>query len=247
MKNLSIILVNPQMGENIGFVARVIKNLNYFDLRIVNPRDGWPNSQAISTAAGADDVLNTVNVFNSVEKACNDLNYLFATTVRKRDLNVKTTSLFEVFNSVDNSLFINNNIKIGILFGCESSGLSNKDLSNANQLIFIPTNNKFSSLNLSHAVTIVCWEFVRMFQEKKNNYIQVNQNNLDLASLKELNFFFKNLEQKLSETGFFQSDDMKKNIIQNIKILFSRSNLSSQEIRILNGIIKSLFDYNKQA
>ena len=235
------------MGENIGFVARVIKNLNYFDLRIVNPRDGWPNSQAISTAAGADDVLDMVTVFNSVEKACNDLNYLFATTVRKRDLNVKTNSLLEVFNNIDKSLFFNQNIKIGILFGCESSGLSNKDLSIANQLIFIPTNNKFSSLNLSHAVTIVCWEFVRMFQNKKHNYIQANQNKLDLASLKELNFFYKNLEQKLCEIGFFRSEDMKNNISQNIRVLFSRSNLSSQEIRILNGIVKSLFDYNKQA
>ena len=175
------------------------------------------------------------------------MNYLFATTARKRDLNLKITSLFDIFDTTENSLFFENNIKIGILFGCENSGLSNKDISNANKLIFIPTNNKFSSLNLSHAVSIVCWEFVRNFHEKKNNYIKINQNNFDLASLKELNFFYKNLENNLTETGFFHSDNMKKNIMQNVKILFSRSELSSQEIRTLNGVLKSLFDYNKQA
>lgn len=235
------------MGENIGSVARVIKNLNVFDLRIVKPRDGWPNSAAKTMAAGADDILDMAKVFNTVEKACDDLNYLFATTARKRDLNLKITSLFDIFDTTEKSLFFENNIKIGILFGCENSGLSNKDISNANKLIFIPTNNKFSSLNLSHAVSIVCWEFVRNFHEKKNNYIKINQNNFDLASLKELNFFYKNLENNLTETGFFHSDNMKKNIMQNVKILFSRSELSSQEIRTLNGVLKSLFDYNKQA
>ena len=135
MNNVFIILVKPQLGQNIGSVARVMKNLNFKNLRIVNPRDGWPNQDVISTAAGADDIITNTKVFDNVSEACNDLNYLFASSARKRDLNIKTLNLVNTISSLNKTEFCRNDFKFGILFGCESSGLSNEDLITANQLI----------------------------------------------------------------------------------------------------------------
>ena len=167
MNNVFIILVKPQLGQNIGSVARVMKNLNFKSLRIVNPRDGWPNQDVISTAAGADDVITNTKVFDNVSEACNDLNYLFASSARKRDLNIKTLDLVNTVSSLNKTDFFKNDFKFGILFGCESSGLSNEDLIIANQLIYIPSNSDFSSLNISHAVSLICWEFYKFFNDLK--------------------------------------------------------------------------------
>ena len=165
MNNVFIILVKPQLGQNIGSVARVMKNLNFKNLRIVNPRDGWPNQDVISTAAGADDVIKNTKAFDNVSEACNDLNYLFASSARKRDLNIKTLNLVNTVSSLNKTEFSRNDFKCGILFGCESSGLSNEDLITANQLIYIPSNSDFSSLNISHAVSLICWEFFKFFND----------------------------------------------------------------------------------
>ena len=246
MNNVFIILVKPQLGQNIGSVARVMKNLNYKNLRIVNPRDGWPNQDVISTAAGADDILTSTRVFDSVSEACNDLNYLFASSARKRDLSIKTLSLVDTISSLDKIKFFRNNFKFGILFGCESSGLSNKDLIAANQLINIPSNSDFSSLNISHAVSLICWEFFKYFNDlnlEDNSKFFQNES----PTMKDMDYFYKNLFDKLDNSGFFHSDFMKNSIMKNIKVLFNRAELSSQEIKTLSGIIKSLYEYNKQA
>ena len=246
MDNVFIILVKPQLGQNIGSVARVMKNLNFKNLRIVNPRDGWPNEDVISTAAGADDVITNTKVFDNVSEACNDLNYLFASSARKRDLNIKTLNLVNTVSSLNKTEFSRNDFKCGILFGCESSGLSNEDLITANQLIYIPSNSDFSSLNISHAVSLICWEFFKFFNNlilDQNSKISLNTS----PTIKDMDYFYKNLCEKLNNSGFFHSDFMKKSIMENIKVLFNRAELSSQEIKTLNGIIKSLYEYNKQA
>ncbi len=244
MKNISVILVNPQLGENIGSVARIIKNLNFLSLRIVNPRDGWPNINTKTTSAGADDIIENTKIFKTVEDASEDLNYLFATTVRKRDLNIDISNLYNLTNEFDQKIFSNINLKIGILFGCESSGLSNKDLSNANHSIFIPSNLQFPSLNLSHAVAIVCWEFSKILNIRNKYEADINS---EIPSLKDFKFFYEDLEKKLQDSRFFHSKHMRSTVMRNIKILFNRSNLSLQEIRTLNGVIKSLYQYNNQA
>lgn len=246
MNNFFIILVNPQLGQNIGSVARAMKNFNFTNLRIVNPRDGWPNPDSISTAAGADDVLKKTKIFSSVPEASKDLNYLFASSARRRDLNVKSLDLINTITFLNRNKFSNKNFKFGILFGCESSGLSNEDLINANQLIYIPSNDSFSSLNLSHAVTIICWEFFKYFcqNRKNNNFIE---SIIERPLLKDMDYFYESLAQKLENSGFFHSNFAKNSIMKNIKVLFNRSDLSSQEIKTLNGVIKSLYDYNNRA
>ena len=114
MNNVFIILVKPQLGQNIGSVARVMKNLNFKNLRIVNPRDGWPNQDVISTAAGADDIITNTKVFDNVYEACNDLNYLFASSARKRDLNIKTLNLVNTVSFLNKTEFSRNDFKFGI-------------------------------------------------------------------------------------------------------------------------------------
>ena len=246
MNNVFILLVKPQLGQNIGSVARVMKNLNFKNLRIVNPRDGWLNQDVISTAAGADDIITNTKVFDSISEACNDLNYLFASSIRKRDLNIKTLDLVNTVTSLNKTEFSRNNFKFGILFGCESSGLSNEDLITANQLIYIPSNLDFSSLNISHAVSLICWEFYKFFNDLKlDKNSKISQNSF--PKIKDMDYFYKNLCDKLNDSGFFHSDFMKRSIMENIKVLFNRAELSSQELKTLNGIIKSLYEYNKQA
>ncbi len=243
MDNVFIILVKPQLGQNIGSVARVMKNLNFKNLRIVNPRDGWPNEDVISTAAGADDILKSTKVFDTVLEACNDLKYLFASSARKRDLNIKSLNLAKIISSLNKTKFSRNDFKFGILFGCESSGLSNEDLIIANQLIYIPSNSDFSSLNISHAVSLICWEFFKFFNDSsldRNLKFSKNQ----FPTIKDMDYFYKTLCEKLNDSGFFHSDLMKKSIMENIKVLFNRTELTSQEIKTLNGIIKSLYDYD---
>ncbi len=246
MDNAFIILVKPQLGQNIGSVARVMKNLNFNNLRIVKPRDGWPNKDVMSTVAGADDIIKHTKVFDSVSEACNDLKYLFASSARKRDLNIKTLDLVNTVTSLNKVEFSRNDFKFGILFGCESSGLSNEDLITANQLIYIPSNSDFSSLNISHAVSLICWEYFKFFNDLNlDQNSKISQN--IFPTIKDMDYFYKNLSEKLNDSGFFHSDVMKKSIMKNMKVLFNRAELSSQEIKTLNGIIKSLYEYNEQA
>ena len=164
LKNIYFILVRPQMGENIGSVARAIKNFNIKYLRIISPRCSWPNHKALATSVGAQDILKSAKIYNSIEKAIGDLDIIFASTSRVRKINKKIISILDLKKKVKRKR------KIGILFGPEASGLSNDELSYANYLVKIPTNKKFSSLNLSHSAIIFCHELFQFFINKKIVY-----------------------------------------------------------------------------
>ena len=140
------------MGENIGSVARAIKNFNITKLRIVNPKCSWPNQKAIATSVGAKDILQSSKIYNSLDKSIGDLDQVFATTARIRNVNKKIISIFDLNKKIKNKQ------KIGIIFGPEASGLSNDELNCADYLVKIPTNKKFSSLNLSHSVILFCYQ-----------------------------------------------------------------------------------------
>ena len=152
LKNIYFILVRPQMGENIGSVARAIKNFNIKHLRIVNPRCNWPNQKALATSVGAKDVLKSSKIYNSIEKSIGDLDVVFASTSRIRKVNKKIISILDLKRKVKKGQ------KIGVIFGPEASGLSNDEVNYADYLVKIPTNNKFSSLNLSHSAIIFCFQ-----------------------------------------------------------------------------------------
>ena len=239
LKNIYFILVRPQMGENIGSVARAIKNFNIKHLRLVNPRCNWPNQKALTTSVGAKDILKSAKIFNSMEKAIGDLDIIFASTSRIRKVNKKIISILDFKKKVEKKR------KIGILFGPEASGLSNDEISYANYLVKIPTNKKFSSLNLSHSAIIFCFELFQYFSNKKAIYKSGYKSSV--AKKSEVNKFLSFIINKLDKKGFLQPDHKRKSMIRNINNIFHRLNLSEQEIRILLGIFSTLNEFNTKS
>ena len=238
LKNLHFILVRPQIGENIGSVARAIKNFNITKLRIVNPRCQWPNQKAIVTSVGAKDILKSTKLYNSLEKSIEDLDLVFASSSRIRKVNKRMISVVNLKKK------INTKNKIGIIFGPEASGLSNDEISCADYLVKIPTNEHFSSLNLSHSAIIFCFELFKIFSKKKDNFTSTYKSSFATKSEinKFLNFIIRNLDKK----GFLQPDHKRNSMIRNINNIFHRINLSDQEIRILLGIFSTLNEINKK-
>ena len=239
LKNVHFILVKPQIGENIGSVARAIKNFNITKLRIINPRCEWPNRKALATSVGAKDILKSTKIYNSLEKSVEDLDVVFASTSRIRKVNKRIISV------VDLKKKINKKRKIGIIFGPEASGLSNDEISCANYLVKIPTNNKFSSLNLSHSAIIFCFELFKLFNKKKAIFNSSYKSTL--ANKSEINKFLNFVIKKLDQKGFLQPNHKRNSMIRNINNIFYRINLSEQEIRILLGIFTTLNEFNKKS
>ena len=233
------ILVRPQMGENIGSAARAIKNFNIKYLRIVNPRCNWPSQKALATSVGAKDILKSAKIYNSIEKAIGDLDIVFASTSRIRKVNKEIISILDFKKKVEKKR------KIGILFGPEASGLSNDEISYANYLVKIPTNKKFSSLNLSHSVIIFCFELFQYFSNKKAIYKSGYKSSV--AKKSEINKFLSFIVDKLDKKGFLQPGHKRKSMIRNINNIFHRLNLSEQEIRILLGIFSTLNEFNTKS
>jgi tRNA/rRNA methyltransferase len=166
MKNkFGFILIRPQLGQNIGSCARVIKNFGFSKLSIVNPRDGWPNYKARMTSVGAFDMLKKVKVYNNTLESIKKYDLVLSTTARKRDINKKHISIANFTKLIETKKGLN----IGIMFGPEASGLSNEDLSYSNSIIQIPTSKKFSSMNLSHSMTVICYEIF------KKEYFKISQ------------------------------------------------------------------------
>ena len=226
--SVSIILVAPQMGENIGATARAMKNFGLADLRIVNPRDGWPNDKAIAMSVGARDLIERAQIFNSITEAIKDLEYVYATTATPRNMN-KSYVLAE-----DLATDLSNRSNVGIMFGMESTGLSNEDIVLANKIVTIETVPDFSSLNIAHAVAVLCYQIFG--KEKIENNLQI-----ELATHEDLNHFYDNLFGQLENTNFFKSAEKRPGIEQKIRNIFTRiDQLSTAEIQTLHGIIKAL-------
>ena len=239
LKNVHFILVKPQIGENIGSVARAIKNFNITKLRIINPRCEWPNQKALATSVGAKDILKSTKIYNSFEKSIGDLDIVFATTSRIRKMNKRIISVIDLKKK------INKKQKIGIVFGPEASGLSNDEISYADYIVKIPTNNKFSSLNLSHSAIIFSFEIFQHFLSK--NIVYKSGYKSSVATKSQVNNFLKFIIKGLDRKGFLQPDHKRKSMLRNISNIFYRNNLSEQEIRILLGIFSTLNEFNKKS
>ena len=238
-KDIYFILVRPQLGENIGATARALKNFSLSKLRIVNPRSGWPNQKAIATSVDAKNILQSSRIYTSLDKSVGDLDIIFATTSRIRKINKKIISIFDLNKK------IKNNQKIGIVFGPEASGLSNDELSCADYLVKIPTNKKFSSLNLSHSIILFCFQLFGFFSKK--NIVYKSKYKSLKAKKSEVNNFLNIIIGSLDKSGFLQPTHKRRSMIRNIKNIFYRINLSEQEIRILLGIFATLNEFNKKS
>jgi len=234
MKNkFGFILVNPQLGENIGACARALKNFGFSNLNIVAPRDPWPNTKARMTSVGAYSIIQKAKINKNVSDAVKNFDLVFASTARKRDVNKKHISIINFVKIL--SKYKKSNI--GIMFGPEASGLSNHDLSLSNFIIQIPTSQKLTSLNLSHAVIIICYEIYKslnltMFKKEKML--------TKLSSKNSIKNLIKFLEKMLDSKNFFKPPEKKKSMILNINNIFGRLELSDKELRILFSIFSSL-------
>ena len=239
LNKIYFILVRPQLGENIGSVARAIKNFDIKHLRLVNPRCNWPNQKALATSVGAKDILKSAKIYDSVEKSIGDLDLVFASSSRIRKVNKKVISVSNLKTKIKKQR------RIGILFGPEASGLSNDEISCADFLVKIPSNKKFSSLNLSHSAIIFCFEIFKYFSERKGDYKTGYKS--AVAKKSEVNKFLNFIIQGLDRKGFLQPDHKRQSMIRNINNIFHRSNLSDQEIRILLGIFSTLNEFNRKS
>ena len=233
LNSIHFILSRPQMGENIGSVARAIKNFSINNLRIVNPRCDWPNNKrAMATAVGAKDILKSSKTYKTLEKSVGDLDIVFASTSRIRKVNKKVISIFDLKKKIKKKQ------KVGIIFGAESSGLSNDEVNCADYLVKIPTNKNFSSINLSHSAIIFSFEIFKIFLNNKISYKSTYKSYR--ANKSQINKFINFIISGLDKKGFLQPDHKRSSMIRNISNIFYRVNLSEQEIRILLGIFSTL-------
>lgn len=236
-----IVLVNPQMGENIGATARAMLNCGLCHLRLVNPRDGWPNERADAMAAGALDVMPDVAVFDSVADAVADCHTIYATTARARDLVKPVMTARHAGVAMHEDMAQGQNV--AILFGAERSGLSNDDVALAHKLITIPLNPGFSSLNLGQSVLLVCYEWSQgVFGAAP---VTCPTGKSVPATAEQFHSLFDRLDSELMIHGFFRVPEMKDIISRNIRSLFARAHPTEQEINTLHGIITSLTGKNK--
>jgi tRNA/rRNA methyltransferase len=234
----TIILVKPQMGENIGAAARAMLNFGLTDLRLVSPRDGWPSESAEAMSAGALDKMPPVQVFDSVAEAIADCHHVYATTARPRDMVKPAMPAREAAN--DMHARAAKEQKTAILFGGERAGLENDDVAHAHTIITLPTNPDFSSLNLGQAVMLCVYEWFQVTPPA------LSQNEDPLATQKDFEDLMNRLEEELDKGGFFPAPDMKPTTVRNVRNLFTRIEMTDQEVRTFHGMVSALIGKKKR-
>ena len=232
----AIILVEPQMGENIGMAARAMLNSQLGDLRLVRPRDGWPNPKSRNAASGADSVIDGVRVFESTAEAVADLTRVYAATARPRDMIKPVVTPHRGARDMRQAMAAGE--KVGVLFGGERAGLDNDDIALADTVLQAPLNPAFSSLNLGHAVLIVTYEWYQAADETPA--VQLPEGRTQPATKEELVNFFERLESALDDGGFLHIIEKRPVMVRNIRNIFQRANLMEQEVRTLHGIVSCL-------
>lgn len=243
---ISVVLANPQLGANIGAAARAMCNLGFLDLRLVNPRDGWPNSEAERNAAGALDIMKAVQVFSSLPDALAGSQYVLATTARPRDM---VKPVFSPQRAVDKfgakSGGSSGIEQLSVVFGAERTGLTNEELSYCHGILTLPTREDFASFNLAQSVLLVLWELKALCKDLPANAIHdadesVDADSDDLARHSDLTVFFSRFEALLAEASFFKSEESRPHVVRNIRNMLLRCEPTNQEIRTFQGIISAL-------
>ena len=236
----AIILIDPQLGENIGMVARAMLNCGLTDLRLVRPRDGWPNPNAISSASGADIVLENTKVFETTSEAIADLNLVYATTARDRDM-TKEIVTPEIAAREMRAVGSQN---CGILFGREAKGMKNEDIVLANKIVIAPLNPGFTSLNLSQAVLLLAYEWYKIADDTPDAELRMKDTRP--ANKEELLMLFEHLESELDNHGFLRVKEKRPVMVQNIRNVFQRANMTEQEVCTFRGVVKSLSQFPRK-
>ena len=225
----AIILVRPQLGENIGMAARAMLNCGLDELRIVAPRDGWPNPAARAAAAGADAVIDGARLFGNAAEAVADLQLVLATTARRRDVEKPVHGPREAARLLRGS-----GARAGMLFGPERSGLDNDEIGLAAGIIEAPLNPAFPSLNLAQAVLLAAWEW------RMAGPAPVPPPPSERASAKAFEGFWEHLDGALEDAGYYREPKLRPTVQRNLRALFARAGLTDQDVRTLRGVIARL-------
>lgn len=233
-RRLAIVLVRPQLGENIGAAARVMLNFELDDLRLVEPRDGWPNPSAVKMASGAGRVLDRAQISPDLNAALGNVHYAYATTARKRDLSKPVLNPSDAMAEAAQRCCRGQ--RVAVVFGAERAGLENDDLVLANAIIELPVNDKFKSVNLAQCVALICYEAQRSFAATKSQ----DSIEHELASVNEKTRFVELLVEDLSLAGYFWPPEKAAGMKLNLTNLFMRLDLSKPEIKTLHGVRRAL-------
>tara|TARA_Y100001936_G_scaffold65159_1_gene63950 strand:+ start:534 stop:1250 length:717 start_codon:yes stop_codon:yes gene_type:complete len=230
-KNISFILHKPQLSENIGACARAMKNFKFSNLIVIDPKPIFPNDKIIATSVGAKEIIKKSKVFETLEPSLKNIDLLISTTARFRNKNIKHVKLGEL-NKIDFSK------KVAFLFGPEASGLSNNEISFSNYLLQIPSNTKFKSLNLSHSLIIVAQAVFQILNMKKSKYSKSKK--IKTASKKNIQSMANLCIKHLEEINFFKPMEKKPKMLENLRSIFYKMDLSEKETRILSSVFASL-------
>ncbi len=243
----SVVLVSPQLGENIGMAARAMANFGLFDLQLVEPREGWDREKAIAAASGAFETVEKSTIFNSLTDALQDKHHVYATTARSRGMTKEVMTPAQA--GLDMRERVARGERVAVLFGRERYGLNNEEVSRADVIISAPVNPAYASLNIAQAVLLVGYEWF------KHEALSLGQATPELPALEgpglhmpdtrpatkeELFGFFDHIESELAAAGFFKTEDKRPGMMRNLRNLFSRAHPTEQEVRSLRGIVSSL-------
>jgi TrmH family RNA methyltransferase len=231
-----VVLVRPQLADNIGAVARAMANGGLFHLRLVSPRDGWPQEKAWRNASGADRLLEAATVHDSVAEAVADLHVVMATCPRPRHIIKPVLTARGAAAELREAC--GRGLRAGLLFGPERAGLDNDDMAHASALIRYPLNPAFMSLNLAQAVMIMAYEWWTASEPTPPRHFMTNETRV--AAKGQLENFLTHLVAELDDSGFLRNQAKRPGMIRNIRHLFQRSDVTEQELRTLHGIVTEL-------
>lgn len=232
----AIILVEPQLGENIGAAARAMANFGLSQLRIVNPRDGWPNPQARASASGAEEVIEAAKLFDTTQAAVADLGFVFATTARARDISKPVRGPKDAAISLATRAA--REAATGVLFGRERFGLSNEEVAFADEILTLPVDPTHYSLNIAQAVLLVSYEW--RLAAVGDDLPFAGSEARQLADKADLVRLFEHLEGSLDDVGFFRPPERRPHLVLALRAILQRAQLSEQEVRTLRGVIAAL-------
>jgi tRNA/rRNA methyltransferase len=243
----SVILIEPQLPDNIGMVARACANFGLDDLRLVDPRDGWPNEKARIAASGANYIIDDAAAYETFDAALGDLNWICATTARQRDLRKPVLTPEQAVAEMRRRIEAGQ--RCGVVFGRERNGLETHEVARTDAVVMIPVNSRFASLNLAQAVLILGYEWMRAsgqatlgrvttFEQPLNSGLYLNDQ--APATREELLGFFDHLELELERQGFFSSPDKRPSVVNNLRTMFLRAEPTGQEVKTLRGIVATL-------
>jgi tRNA/rRNA methyltransferase len=238
-----VILVEPQLGENIGMAARAMANFALSRLRIVNPRDGWPNVAAQRAAAGADQILESAELFDTVEQAVADLTLLFATTARAHDQAKPVVAPAEAAVEIAAHVAGAGRGGVGIMFGRERYGLQNEEVALANRIITFPVNPGFASLNLAQAVLLIGYEWFKLSTGGALPFAMPEHS--EPASQHQMQAFFDNLIRELDKVEFLRPVEKRETMLVNLRNIFARMDPTKQDMHTLHGVVMAIAEGRK--